>query len=162
VELVEDQLAVEGIHRLLTGVEAASLPARLRAYFELEPGPDDPIELSDTMEVTGALGLMTAEGSWLMRPRPDLLERADDDLDSSRIALVLTELGIGRVAYQHGAVLAREAVDSGAADAAVLLRPVSVAQIARTAHGGRLMPPKSTFFTPKPRSGMVFRELDPA
>jgi uncharacterized protein (DUF1015 family) len=162
VELVEDQLAVHGIHRLLTGVDAASLPARLRAYFEVEPGPDDPIELRDAMQATGALGLMTAEGSWLMRPRRELLERADDDLDSSRIAFVLQELGIDGVTYQHGAALAREAVDSGATDAAVLLRPVSVAQIARTAHGGRLMPPKSTFFTPKPRTGMVFRELDPA
>jgi uncharacterized protein (DUF1015 family) len=97
-----------------------------------------------------------------MRPRRELLERADDDIDSSRIAFVLHELGIDGVTYQHGAALAREAVDSGAADAAVLLRPVSVDQIARTAHGGRLMPPKSTFFTPKPRTGMVFRELDPA
>jgi len=44
----------------------------------------------------------------------------------------------------------------------VLLRPVSVGQIARTADGGRLMPPKSTFFRPKLRTGMVFRELNPA
>ncbi len=48
------------------------------------------------------------------------------------------------------------------AQAAVLLRPVTVAQIAEWAHAGRRMPPKSTYFHPKPRTGMVFRPLDAA
>ena len=41
--------------------------------------------------------------------------------------------------------------------AAVLIRPVSVAEIERTAREGLLMPPKSTFFTPKLRTGFVIR-----
>ena len=90
------------------------------------------------------------------------MQAADDDLDSSRLAYALARLGIDDVRYQHGLALARDAVESGEAEAAVLLRPVSISQIARTARGGRLMPPKSTFFHPKPRTGMVFRELDPA
>jgi uncharacterized protein (DUF1015 family) len=39
------------------------------------------------------------------------------------------------------------------------LRPVTVDQIARTAHAREKMPPKSTFFWPKPRTGTVFRSL---
>ncbi len=162
VELAEEQLAVHSIHRLLHGIEPGTLPGLFRDYFEIEPGPDDPIELRDTMDIVGSLGLMTEEGSWLLRPRPELLDAVEDDLDSSRLAFVLEAVGIEDVHYQHGAVLARRAVDSGDADAAVLLRPVSVDRIAATARGGRLMPPKSTFFNPKPRTGMVFRELDPA
>jgi uncharacterized protein (DUF1015 family) len=159
VELVESELAVQAIHRLLSGVGAASLPALLSRHFDLQAGPADPIALRDAMDAEGALGLITQGGSWLLRP--ELLQAADDDLDSSRLAYVLADLGIDDVRYQHGATLARDAVESGEADAAVLLRPVSIRQIARTAHGGRLMPPKSTFFHPKPRTGMVFRELDP-
>lgn len=162
VELAEEQLAVHSIHRLLSQIEPGALPAMFRDHFEIEPGPDDPIELRNTMDAVGSLGLMTQEGSWLLRPRPGLLEAVEDDLDSSRLAYVLDAVGIEDVHFQHGAALAREAVDSGDADAAVLLRPVSVARIAATARGGRLMPPKSTFFNPKPRTGMVFRELDPA
>jgi uncharacterized protein (DUF1015 family) len=162
VELAEEQLAVEGIHRLLNGVDAAALPDLFDRRFEVEGGPDDPIELRDLMGSAGGLGLVTRQGSFLLRPRPELLEKAQDDLDSSRLAYALTELGITEVHYQHGALLAREAVLSDEADAAVLLRPVSIDQIARTARGGRRMPPKSTFFQPKPRTGMVFRELDPA
>jgi hypothetical protein len=41
----------------------------------------------------------------------------------------------------------------------VLLRPASVAQIEATAHGGERMPPKTTFFHPKLRTGLVFRDL---
>ena len=48
---------------------------------------------------------------------------------------------------------------AGEAEAGVLLRPATVAQIAATAHGGDRMPPKTTFFYPKPRTGFVFRPV---
>jgi uncharacterized protein (DUF1015 family) len=34
-----------------------------------------------------------------------------------------------------------------------------VEQIASTGRGGERMPPKTTFFWPKPRTGFVFREV---
>jgi uncharacterized protein (DUF1015 family) len=52
-------------------------------------------------------------------------------------------------------------VESEVAQAAVLLRPVTVEQIAEWAHARRRMPPKSTYFHPKPRTGMVYRTLAP-
>ena len=61
--------------------------------------------------------------------------------------------------FQHGWDLAAAAVDKGDAAAAVLLRPATVAQIAETGRGGQRMPPKTTFFWPKPRTGLVFREV---
>ena len=160
VELSEEELAVQAIHRLLTGVDPATLPSQLGQSFEVSPGPRDPIELRDAMAGAGALGLLVAGAGYLLVPRPNLLEEADDDLDSTRLARALEQVPEAEVAYQHGALEAARAVVEGRADAAVLLRPVTVEQIARTAHGGRRMPPKSTFFYPKPRTGMVFRELD--
>ena len=50
-------------------------------------------------------------------------------------------------------------VDKGAATAAILCSPVSVAQTRAAAVAGARMPQKTTFFTPKPRSGMVFRKF---
>ena len=63
--------------------------------------------------------------------------------------------------YQHGVdeLRALFAADSSVT-AVVLIRPVSVAEIERTAREGLLMPPKSTFFTPKLRTGLVIRPLD--
>jgi uncharacterized protein (DUF1015 family) len=39
------------------------------------------------------------------------------------------------------------------------LRPATVEQIAAVSRGGVRMPAKTTFFWPKPRTGMVVREL---
>ncbi len=52
------------------------------------------------------------------------------------------------------------AIEKGDAQAGVLLRPASVSQIIDIARGGERMPPKTTFFHPKPRTGVVFRTLD--
>ena len=66
------------------------------------------------------------------------------------------------VVYQHGSRESyHEAVAAGEATAAaVLLRPATVEQIAAVSHGGERMPPKTTFFWPKPRTGVVYRRLD--
>jgi uncharacterized protein (DUF1015 family) len=50
-------------------------------------------------------------------------------------------------------------VANGRADAALLLRPAAVEQIASISRGGVRMPPKTTFFWPKPRTGLVLREV---
>ena len=49
---------------------------------------------------------------------------------------------------------------SGDVTAAVLIRPTGIDEIRRTATERLLMPPKSTFFTPKLRTGPVLRPLD--
>ncbi len=51
-------------------------------------------------------------------------------------------------------------VDKGSHSAAILCRPVSVAQTRAAAIDRVRMPQKTTFFWPKPRTGMVFRKLD--
>ena len=107
----------------------------------------------------GVIGLATRGGFSLLYPLPALEEAAEDDLDSSRLKVALAALGDHELTYQPGWQEALAAVNDGAADAAFLLRPVAVSKIERVAHGGRRMPPKTTFFEPKPRTGMAFRSL---
>ena len=80
------------------------------------------------------------------------------DLDGAKLEHAL-EGYAHEVDYQHGVDEVVEAVTSGRADAAILIRPVSVTEIRRTATEGLLMPPKSTFFTPKLRTGLVLRPI---
>ncbi len=61
--------------------------------------------------------------------------------------------------YCHDANAVAAQVDKGAASAAILCSPVSVAQTRAAATDRARMPQKTTFFTPKPLSGMVFRKL---
>ena len=62
--------------------------------------------------------------------------------------------------HRHSVAEALQALRDGEGQAAFLLRPVTVAQIDEWANARRRMPPKTTFFSPKPRTGMVFRSLD--
>ena len=79
------------------------------------------------------------------------------DLDSARIAHALDGVDGVAVRFQHGVDHVQAAVAKGDADAGILLRPASVAQIEANAHAGERMPAKTTFFHPKPRTGVVFR-----
>ncbi len=158
-ELVEDQLSVAAIHRVYRDIDRESLVTALEAGFTTTPaGAVGPATLAEMRE-RGALCLVDRDGSgtWL-DPRPG----AFDDmraLDGAWLEHLLATSGAD-VAYQHGVgeVLALLGDDPSIA-AAVLIRPVSVAEIERTAREGLLMPPKSTFFTPKLRTGFVVREL---
>jgi uncharacterized protein (DUF1015 family) len=161
VELAADQLAVAPIHRLLSGLPAAWDPSvSLGQWFELSPtGPVD-AAIGDRLADAGSLGLVTPHGTWLLRPRAELVAAAALDLDSCRLDVVVDALPGVTVRYQHGWQSIVEAVATGQADAGVLLRPATVAQIAEVAEKRERMPPKTTFFTPKPATGMVFRALD--
>jgi uncharacterized protein (DUF1015 family) len=161
VELVDDELTVLPIHRLLSGLpDGFDLRAALADWFEIGPpidgvGPD----IADRMVAEGALVLVTAQGAWPMVPRTDRFDGVRD-LDTSRLDAALAALPPHDLVFQHGVDHVVERVARGEAQAGVLLRPATVAQIVAIARGGERMPPKTTFFHPKPRTGVVLRLLD--
>ena len=159
VELVEDELTVRAIHRLLNGLPPGfDVVAALDPWFEPAGPPPAEMPLTAAMAEAGALCAVLPTGEVMLRPRPDALAESRD-LDSARLDVALAALPPHEVTFQHGPDNVRRAVASGEAQAGVLLRPASVAQIEATAHGGERMPPKTTFFHPKPKTGLVFRDL---
>ena len=81
-------------------------------------------------------------------------------IDSVVLDRALAQLPPHELTYQHGVDNVERAVRSGAADAGILLRGVTVDQITAYANAREKMPPKSTFFSPKLRTGTVFRSLE--
>ncbi len=110
------------------------------------------------MQREGFLVLVAADDSWRLDPHPGRFDGVRA-LDGAWLETALADVGL-TVTYQHGLAAALAEVDAGRAAAAVLIRPVSVAEIERTAREGLLMPPKSTFFTPKLKTGFVIRSLE--
>jgi uncharacterized protein (DUF1015 family) len=68
--------------------------------------------------------------------------------------------GLRELRYLPDAAAAEEAVHSGAADLALFLPPARVEEIRAVIEAGGRLPQKSTYFWPKPRTGMVVRPLD--
>ncbi len=159
VELSEQQLQVMAIHRVVSGLPTGfDLVGALGASFELRPTAAEGPKLLSEMADVGALALVTASGCWLAKPRASGAA-AGYDLDSSRIDAALAGLPQHDLTYEHEIAHALLAVRTGEANAAVFCRPATVSQISRTAQGGDRMPPKTTFFWPKPRTGMVMRDF---
>ena len=145
----------------LFGVAPASREA-LRSEFEkaaLAPGG------------RGRIGLWTRTGGAILTPRPSAAATAAaTTLDVAIVQSALQTLaGIdadaiaaGRLAYTRSAGDALDAVDdrTDGADAAFLLEPTPVDQIAGTARGGQVMPQKSTYFYPKALSGLLVNPLE--
>ncbi len=161
VELSEGQLTVGPIHRTITGVPPDLDVAEWfgRWFDTVTAGPADQ-QLVESVAQSGALALVTRHGVWLLTPREQTYAEAGSDLDSSLVALATDAMADASVAYVHDWRAAVSEVSAGRADAAVLLRPVTVDQISDWAHARQRMPPKSTYFYPKPRTGMVYRTVD--
>jgi uncharacterized protein (DUF1015 family) len=160
VELADDELTVLPIHRLIERLpEGFAIADALAPCFTLQAIDLDPASIGADMAAAGALTLITSDGAWLLTPRPDAM-RGVRDLDSSRLDHALESFPAHSLTYQHGIDHVLAAVRDGRADAGVLLRPVPLGQIEAIAHGGERMPPKSTFFNPKPSTGAVFMSVE--
>ena len=157
-ELIDEQLSVAAIHRLYEGITYKQLAAALSPFFTInDADPVGETTLSQ-MNERGSLCLVAKTGRthWLT----PIAEKFTGirNLDSAYLEHALSSVQ-HEVRYQHGVSEVQRELQTSDATAAILIRPVSVAEIQRTANEGLLMPPKSTFFTPKLRTGFVLREM---
>jgi uncharacterized protein (DUF1015 family) len=163
-ELVDEQLSIDAIHRVYRGVTAEAIAARLAEYCEsTQAGRVTPRFAAEAID-RGAMCLVSPDGTGLwLTPKRDAFADVRA-LDGAYLEHALADLtGVDgapiEVSYQHGVHNVVELLEAGAADAAVLIRPTSIDEIRRTAIERLLMPPKSTFFTPKLRTGLVVRPM---
>ncbi|HEY4609652.1 MAG TPA: DUF1015 domain-containing protein [Ilumatobacteraceae bacterium] len=157
-ELVEDQLSIDPIHRMYRGVPVDTLLAQLDRYFVTsEAGDVTPRSAAEAIE-RQSMCLVRPDCTrvWLS-PRAEMFAGVRD-IDGAYLEHALGDLPVD-VDYQHGVGNVLQRLRHGEADAAVLIRPTGIDEIRRTAEERLLMPPKSTFFTPKLRTGLVIRRL---
>ena len=157
-ELIDEQLSVAAIHRLYEGIAYKGLAAALSPFFTItDADPVGSTTLSQMNERSSlCLVAKTGRTHWLT----PIAEKFTGvrNLDSAYLEHALSNVQ-HEVRYQHGVTEVQHELQTSDATAAILIRPVSVAEIQRTANEGLLMPPKSTFFTPKLRTGFVLREM---
>jgi uncharacterized protein (DUF1015 family) len=163
VAFPDDQMQVLPYNRVvkdLNGLSAAALLAKVREQFTVKEGPATPSRKSEVA--------MFLDGRWYtidLGQAPANLSAADR-LDVSRLQdTVLTPLlGIGDVRSDkridfvggaRGTTELEKLVKTGKAAVAFSMYPVSVADLMQISDAGGIMPPKSTWFEPKLRDGLL-------
>ena len=157
-ELIDEQLSVAAIHRLYSDVETGSLLTQLEKFFDITDLPTLTPSIIAKMSQDSHLTFVAPTGqAKSLKPKSEMFTGVRN-LDSVFLEHALADIEKS-VSYQHGFSEVTAQLKTGKYTAAILIRPVSVSEIQRTAAEGLLMPPKSTFFTPKLQTGLVIRPL---
>jgi uncharacterized protein (DUF1015 family) len=178
LESTKQALTVLPTHRVLCGLgaDAGILAQAASSLFRVQPAAREALTeafAGGGVGGRGRMGLWTRAGGAILEARPEAFERFLPAGGAAVRSLDVTLLGVGlerlcgidaeavsrgdRIAYTKSAAEAIELVDAaaGGADAAFLLEPTPVASIAAVAAEGDVMPQKSTYFFPKPLTGLV-------
>jgi uncharacterized protein (DUF1015 family) len=149
----------------LGGHTADAFMKAVRERFDVKPGPASP-------NMRGEIA-MYFNGAWhTLRPRtenpeprtpnPDPIGSLDVSVLQERllapvlgIADIRTDKRVDFVGGARGTKALEQLVDSGKAAVAFSLYPVTVADLMAVSDAGEIMPPKSTWFEPKLRDGLL-------
>ena len=135
-----------------------------------------PQSLPKAATLTAFIAVLS-NGSYLLKARPDAVERAlaqlperQRQLDVAQLhSLVLEQLlGLSQesireqrnLRYLRDAAEAVEQVTKGTAQVAFLMNPATLQELREIAFNGEVMPQKSTDFYPKLLSGLAIYALD--
>jgi uncharacterized protein (DUF1015 family) len=181
LEITGQRLTVLPTHRVVRGLGDAGvrrLLEKARTLFDFQPAPNRSALAAAFASADvapggkGRFGLWTRQGGAVLHANRDAFEpflpqggAALRRLDVTLLQVALDRLcgidaaGIaaGRLAYTKSVREALDWVDTAEseADAAFLLDPTPVAEIAAVAADGDVMPQKSTYFFPKALTGLI-------
>jgi uncharacterized protein (DUF1015 family) len=174
VDVADPGLTILPTHRLLHDFERfdPALVSGLGSRHRVTPRPDRAALLAAMQEPTPGhrIGIAQAQARYLTvdverAGAADPVSRLDvsvlhQEILQRELGLQPAELESERyLSYSRdvGALLDR--VETGAGQAAFLVRPPAVSDVIEVARAGQVMPQKSTYFFPKPASGIVFNPL---
>ncbi|MEQ1833486.1 MAG: DUF1015 family protein, partial [Candidatus Eisenbacteria bacterium] len=163
-------MTISPYNRLIdaSALPAGDLIAALRTDFTAEPQPGGPYQPERTHDI----GLYDGTQWWRLVPRPgsfdphDAAQDIDADIVQRRFFSAVLHVEDARderltfVGANRDARWLQGEVDAGRAALAVTLPPVTMRQFIDVCMQDKMMPPKSTWFVPKIRCGLVMALLD--
>jgi uncharacterized protein (DUF1015 family) len=167
------QLRNEAFHRVLDGIDPERLMERLTERFPVRPVTSmHEIATRPDGWVAVAVGGPAPRWSLVQLPAPEPVDGHVLDIDPIRLGQHVLAPLLGIEEPQPDPRLTYRPGPADAATAAALrlrpdqlefwMRPVPLQTVLAMADRGHVMPPKSTYFEPKVRSGLFVRVTDPA
>ena len=155
------------IVRDLGGLSPADFLQAVRGRFDLEKGPATPARRGEiAMYFQGAWQTLRPVEGRVPQNRADAIASLDVSLLQDgllapvlKIADVRTDPRIECVGGTRGTAELERLVDSGRAAVAFSLFPVAVDDLMAVSDAGAIMPPKSTWFEPKLRDGLLIHVI---
>jgi uncharacterized protein (DUF1015 family) len=167
VAFPHDQVQILPYNRIVKDLgtqSAEQFVAAVGDAFDVQPGPAAPARRGEIAMYFG--------GSWrTLRPRvaadaSDAIGSLDVSVLQDRLLAPLlniqdvrTDKRIDFVGGARGTAALERLVNSGKAAVAFSLYPVSVSELMAVSDAGAIMPPKSTWFEPKLRDGLLINEI---
>lgn len=151
----------------LNGLSESRFFDRLRKKYQVEALRKDPVKPSKkgemTMYISGLWYRLTIKDEFVVEDPVSSLDVAV--LQNEVLSPVLniedpkTDKRIGFVGGIRGMEELERLVDNGDYEVAFAMYPTSISELFAVADAGRLMPPKSTWFEPKLRSGLFINRF---
>jgi uncharacterized protein (DUF1015 family) len=158
-------MTIAPYNRLLEGIPVpVVLPEAVRRFFDINEydggGAYQPL-------ATHEIGIYDGDLWWRLTPRHGTFDPNDaaQDIDADIVqrnlfadVFGITDARDDRITYvgaNRGAEWLQSEVDNGRFTCGVTLPPVTMEQFIKVCRQNRLMPPKSTWFVPKVRTGLV-------
>jgi uncharacterized protein (DUF1015 family) len=171
-------------HRVVQGLENFSSPdfiTRASGFFTITEIADFSVatDLTDRLDKTpgDSFIAVTGDGNYILTPKPEAIAPLLKDLPVRQRQLGVAQLhtvvldhllgltedkirATGNIQYLRDAMEAVALVESGEADIAFLIKPITLDQLRDISLSGNVMPQKSTDFYPKLLSGLAIYALD--
>jgi uncharacterized protein (DUF1015 family) len=168
VAFPSDQLRILPYNRVvrdLNGMTPAHFLGEVARVFAMKSGPASPSEKGEvSMYVAGKWYTIDLESAGV--PGTGVLETLDGNVLQERLLKpilgiedVRTDSRIDFVGGAKGTKTLEQLVDSGRMAAAFSMYPVSIVELMEVSDAGEIMPPKSTWFEPKLRDGLLIHEI---
>ncbi len=160
VLLPDDELRILAYNRYLKGIDDIKLD-KLTSILHLEPA-----EAAEVPKHAGEI-FVGARNGWYKGVLPNIdTATSISQIDAEKLQQAVLEPVFGikdirtdqRIAFSGGdgsLKSMQSGLDDGSIELAFSLHPVSIQQLMDVSDAGELMPPKSTWFEPKLRSGLL-------
>jgi uncharacterized protein (DUF1015 family) len=168
VAFPSDQLRILPYHRVvrdLKGMTPEHFLGEVARTFNVTSGPATPLEKGNvSMYVAGNWYTVDLDSAGMSGP--SVIDTLDANVLQERLLKpilgiqdVRTDKRIDFVGGAKGTQTLEQLVDSGKMAVAFSMHPVSLVELMDVSDAGEIMPPKSTWFEPKLRDGLLIHEI---